>query len=519
MNESNQHTDFLNSKKRELENVFFSQISPALNKIVGLNPRDQFSVGLFLKLGVDFQFVQADEQQKLRISKAVIDSKSSGNVLIKHLMSRLGAYVQIITNDFQKNSAVVIKIAVLDENDMHETLETLGRNDIISMLGFVYLHEVQHILRKHNTASFGSLMNNIILKEKGQKYFDNLGHNAHRLINIAEDYAINLALVDMFDKTDTSVGHLVKDSGCLFDRKYADMNEIEILKNLLDDDEVMDNLPKNITVFLGDDEGSFEVGENGRLGKVFVPFSENKEGSNEKKSGTGEASLSDKEVEALSDALKSAIDKHSGKAGFKLNETIENSIEVDVRWFEKLQNGFYNFVNKKTKNSVASWNNLDSKLRHIYKSPTRRNIEKKVELIVSIDQSGSMNEDQLKKLLFLFEQKASVLGSVTLLFHDTDIQHIDIFNKGFKANEVIEAVSKRVCGGGTSHSSVFQWLDDNLKSREVKNKIYVSFSDNYSDIEEQYPKFANIKKISKVWLNSDGKNVDSNIGGLKVQFS
>ena len=168
---------------------------------------------------------------------------------------------------------------------------------------------------------------------------------------------------------------------------------------------------------------------------------------------------------------------------------------------------------------MATWSNLDNKLRHIYKSPRRANIERTVDLIVSIDQSGSVSYESLGKLLYLFEEKASSINSIDLLFHDREVVHVDSFSGIFESKKIVAAAQKRHCGGGTSHDDVFRWLDNNCSNREISRKIYISFSDNYSDIEEVYDGYRNIKRISKIWLNSEGREVDDSIPGLKVLFS
>ena len=106
-----------------------------------------------------------------------------------------------------------------------------------------------------------------------------------------------------------------------------------------------------------------------------------------------------------------------------------------------------------------------------------------------------------------------------MIFHDTEIAHVEHFEGNYSYKSVIKAAKKRHCGGGTSHKKVFEWLDNNVKNKDIKRKVYVSFSDNYSDIEEIYSNYKIIKKISKIWLNSDGRDVDKAIGGIKVQFN
>lgn len=496
----------LSREKQRFENLFYNQITPVLNKMAGLGVRDQFSVGMFLKLGVNFEWVHnenAPEKMEIR----TVSEK------IHQVLSRMSAFVKFSEQDFQKSTAVVIKLTVKDEEDLEFMSNLLRDKSVYPFLAFVYLHEVQHILRKHNTTPFSSLLKNVILKAKGQEWLDGLGRDGmYKLFNFAEDYAINFALLEMLSggtPENVKVAQNIKESGSLlYDEKYAGMSEIDILKALLDEDEIFQ--------YIGN-SGNEGVGKNGRMGKS-VEGDEYEKGEKHSDGGKKSAEM-DKELDALGESLQKNIDKQAGKDGFLLDDVIKNSVKVDVRWFDKLQQGLYTFINKKTKHSVATWSNLDNKLRHIYKSPRRANIERTVDLIVSIDQSGSVSYESLGKLLYLFEEKASSINSIDLLFHDREVVHVDSFSGIFESKKIVAAAQKRHCGGGTSHDDVFRWLDNNCSNREISRKIYISFSDNYSDIEEVYDGYRNIKRISKIWLNSEGREVDDSIPGLKVLFS
>jgi hypothetical protein len=483
----------------KIENNFYNKISPILNSITGLNSRDQFSVGLFLKLGVDFDFIQRDSIEPL-------GKPSNSREKSETLMSRLSAYVKQSDNSFQKSTAVNIKVSVGDADDLNQVVDLLLDPECLGLLAFIYLHEVQHILRKHNTTVFHGMMTSVIKSHKGLDFYNNLEENkVFQLINIAEDYSINYSLVQMLDDVGNTLSAEVKKSFLyskgLYESKYIGLSEIEILKLILDDNEILKNLSNQY------------IGVNGRLGKSIEDL-EDLVGKSVKSS-----SDSDKEIDALGESLQKIIDKQAGKGSFKLGKVIEKSIVVDVRWFDKLQQGLFNFVNKKTKHSIASWSNLDYKMKKIYKSPIRRNIKKTVDLIVSIDQSGSISYESLGKLLFLFEKKSRHIDNITMVFHDTDVVHVETFKGNFNYKDIIKAAKIRHAGGGTSHSCVFDWIDNNVSARDVSRKIYVSFSDNYSDIDSCYHNYKKIKKISKVWLNSEGVHVDKSIPGVKVNFS
>ena len=484
----------------QVENNFYNKISPVMNNIVGLNNRDQFSIGLFLKLGVDFDFILDADIEK-------IDIKDFATNTVQKISKRLTAYVKVMDGSFDKNTAVTIKISYADEADLQIVVDLLKDEDVLGFLSFVYLHETQHILRKHNTKSFSSIMENTFNNsvDQSSELSNITAESKHKLFNIAEDYAINFSLLEFIDDADKKLGSLIKNSGCLYKKEHKNLSEIDILKLLMLDDEITKNLTP--------DDNS--VGANGRLGKTL-------EGPETygapKDANDGLTSVHDKEIDSLGESMKKLIDQQRGKSGFKLSGSIDGMISVDVGWFDKLQQGMYAFINKKTKHSVATWSNIDSKLRHIYNAPRRKNIEKTVDLIVSIDQSGSVSDDSLRKLIFLISKKSKVINSIDLLFHDTEVCHVERFDGKFNKKSLENSVKKVYCRGGTSHADVFKWLDENISGRDSSRKIYISFSDNYSDIEDEYNNHNIIRKISKVWLNSEGRSL-TKIPGIQVNFS
>lgn len=490
--------------KKQFEQTIYNKITPVLNNIAGLDNNDQFSIGLFLKLGINFDFIIDKDVN----SVGKYDHAKQQGKCIEDILMRMNAYVKFQDNQFEKSNAVVINIKIKEESDISNAIELMETDAVMQFFAFVYLHEVQHILRKHNTKVFDSLMKNTISKNSETGFTDNVGEKGiHTLINIAEDYAINNSIIELLKESNNEpVKNLLRnldDSNVLKKDAYNGLSEVDIIKLIIKDDEITKNL------------GNQMIGENGRLGRLIEDIINTIGQADSEK----DKRKLDNEMDALSESIKKVIEKNAGKEGFKLDKMVKNAIKVDVRWFEKLQQGLYTYINKKTKNSVAKWSNLDIKMRHIYKSPKRENIEKKIDMVVSIDQSGSISYESLGKLLYLFQKKARSINTISMIFHDTQIAHIEHFEGSYDHKAIVNAARKRHCGGGTSHKEVFKWLDDNIKNRDIKRKIYISFSDNYSDIEETYHEHTTIKKISKIWLNSDGRDVDAKIGGLRVQFN
>ena len=162
-----------------------------------------------------------------------------------------------------------------------------------------------------------------------------------------------------------------------------------------------------------------------------------------------------------------------------------------------------------------NWSKLNAKYSHNHKSPTHKNITNTLEVILSVDNSGSMSTESLKKLLYIIEKKKSKISKLTILKHTDSIS--GILENETDESKILDFLSKRD-SGGTSHKEVFQYLDEHINKAQIDQAIFISFSDNYSDIETMYNKYKNIRRITKVWLNCDGKPVESFIPGLKIDI-
>jgi predicted metal-dependent peptidase len=305
----------------------------------------------------------------------------------------------------------------------------------------------------------------------------------------------------------------------LFDDKYSKDNETDVLIKILKqqpDVEVISENDDSITLRVQekDDEGN----DKGQPKIITIP----KKGSSDSDSDDNGNSIesnnaSDKLVDGLANSIQNHLDqqKLKGDGSFLLDQDLGSSIKTNIDWFDKLKSNFYTIVNRKTKQSLVNWSKLNSKFAHNHKSPTHKNIENTLNVILCVDNSGSMSNDSLKKLLYIIEQKRSKISDITILKHTDSITGVLSNEKSDK--KILEFLSKRD-SGGTSHSDVFKYLDNNISKADLSKSIFISFSDNYSDIESQYPKFKNIRKITKVWLNADGKPVESFIPGLKIDI-
>lgn len=109
----------------------------------------------------------------------------------------------------------------------------------------------------------------------------------------------------------------------------------------------------------------------------------------------------------------------------------------------------------------------------------------KVEVVVTIDTSGSMTSEDLQKALNEIKSIISSFEDVdlTVVQHDTKVSHIEEYNSASKNDfEELEIKGR----GGTSHVDVFEKIEE-LKEERQQNFVVVSITDGYTTVPEQSP--------------------------------
>ncbi len=192
---------------------------------------------------------------------------------------------------------------------------------------------------------------------------------------------------------------------------------------------------------------------------------------------------------------------------------IDYSVPLD--WFKLLKNSLFTMVRHHTSSYDQTWGKIKNKMRHVAMMPGRIYYEKELAVIVSIDQSGSMSNDDLEKINYVVTELAKKAVFVEVMLHDTTVAAQKKFiGKQFPG--IRDFVTNRVACGGTSHREVFANIDE-IRIQNPKTKlIYISFSDNYSDIEQVYPTEL-FQKITPYWITTDQNNT-VNVPGMQVSL-
>ena len=459
------------------ENFIYKEVAKISNLLFGKNKTAALSTGIFLKLPIVVTLQKVDKPFTMKLTKD-----------LKSFMERFTAYVVI-----DKMHEVHFTFLYHDEKDIK-----LFVNDFrfrSTFFAFVYMHELQHILRKHNTKSYDTMM---------QRIASDLV-SPHSAINIAEDHAINYSIKDLFKLSSTLMpawGEIEK--VVMYNAAYhkEQLSDIDILKDMLKKGNNPTITAINSMLEQACLDGKCTIQPKGGKSK---PGEDS--GSGDKCSTSEDdvdVSISDL-AESLQDIIKTAT--KGTEAGALMSELF-GAIKVETGWFKKLKASFKRQVYYKTHDFSTSWANLNNTYRKIYKSPKKLYVESKISIILSVDHSGSVGTEELQKLLYLMESEGKRISNIIVLIHDTRVVKTFELSSEFdiaKSPEFKEALATRHVVGGTSHAHVFKTIQD-MKIKDHTKLIYMSFSDNYSDIEQVIGKYPIMRKITKYWICAGANN-------------
>lgn len=165
--------------------------------------------------------------------------------------------------------------------------------------------------------------------------------------------------------------------------------------------------------------------------------------------------------------------------------------KVKTGWFKKLTSKFTKDVHYATETFRSEWSSLNIVYRHKFKSPKHTHQSHKLSVVLSIDHSGSVSTEGLQKLFYLFDKHSKRISDLYVIIHDDDIVKEFHIKSDFDIGETPEfkhALGNRIACGGTSHFKVFTRIAELMKIKKInpEKTLYISFSDNYSDIPKSW---------------------------------
>jgi len=189
------------------------------------------------------------------------------------------------------------------------------------------------------------------------------------------------------------------------------------------------------------------------------------------------------------------------------------SVPIQPGQLKKLKKSLKRRVFHMTQDYTSTWAGLNTTYRHKFKSPSKKFFDYKLNIVLSIDVSGSVGTQALGKLLALIEELGNKIVKLTVIQFDTEIIkqfHLENVDGITKDPQFTAAVATRYAAGGTSNIAVCKYLDE-LPQDEREKMIYFNFSDNYSDIPACWKAYPSMSKLTTFLIAP----IDNPVLGLK----
>jgi len=200
--------------------------------------------------------------------------------------------------------------------------------------------------------------------------------------------------------------------------------------------------------------------------------------------------------EELKERLRNFLRSQRGNIPGNLEEIVNRFIEVRVPWEKLLELAIYRNMSDQT---YRSWSKINYALRNV---ATKQGIAgfpgyvKEPEpkrLLIVMDTSGSISDEDLKKFFFVIQKTKDLFKEVIVIQHDVEITDIQRFEPEDEISHIV--VKGR---GGTSHEEVFKWIQENYEEEDVG--LVVFLTDFESDVESIYREFDWWTEVPSVWL-------------------
>lgn len=325
-----------------------------------------------------------------------------------------------------------------------------------NILMTVLIHEVLHLVLLHH--------------ERAKNYVNK------EVCNTAMDLAVNNILVS----NSFEFGYLINYSPVPSGNQWGDIEDIDKKTFEIIYEELLKNKPK------GDDKKGFD--------KHDLMF------NGDKKLGNGLEQEVKQDSKDFRDLLAQAIThaKSIGKMPNGMDRIINELIHGKVNWKTLL----YKYIVQSCF-SDYSWNRPHKKSLScgVY-LPSATN--ESIELIVSIDTSGSISEKTLKEFLGEIVNIVSSYNEVnaTLLICDCQISKVISVNSHDIGSLISDIGKSLKGGGGTDHVCIFEWI----KKNKPDTTLLIALTDGYTS----FPK-SDYDWLDTVWVLTEGSCNKSNI--------
>jgi len=358
------------------------------------------------------------------------------------------------------NSAeMFVSIFYHKETDLTKILKGLEKHQYY--LGYLYVREMLRLTRNHNTRAFFDMLKRHLVNTN----IDRQLYYAYAMA--ASDIVVNSIIYKMYEVSSNEA----RINKILQYQRYVpnfEGDEIEAL-NIATKNYEMEFVEDGLFTIFGKEDDYMQFADfpiNDEYNEIITDLGEN-----------------------LNKAL---VDASRGTATAAVFEELIQKEPIKQGQLKKFKKMLKKQVFEMTNEFDSTWSSLNSIYRKKFKAPSKKFYNHKLNIVLMIDQSGSVGDQALGKLLSLIEELDKKIAKLDVLIFDTEIVKTFSLKDTSKITsdpQFKKALGTRYQSGGTSHYACFQYLDD-MPKNELDKTIVFSFSDNYSDIESSWVKFS-----------------------------
>ena len=445
----------------EASHLIFKEIAKSVNMLCGLSKTSSMIANIFTTLPIQIELRHITGQPKPSKKLNAIDEFV--HAYIKH----------------DDSTKVYIAFYYDTEKQLNRISKAINKHP--EFFAYLYMREALKLTRLMNTKTHYTMMSGII------KYNNPgiLPEDYYRYSIAACNMAVSNTIKQLFNASAIS-DKLSKIMEHKFPNPNSSLSEMDILKSLVHDSDLVGTPMEPI-----DDHSMYDP----YLNEVFT-----------KGNIDGSIPIDEHIQTNLGESLTTHFASMSrGTSSAAIFEAAFTAKKVKTGWFKKLAAKFSRDVFYMTNNFRSQWSGLNVTYRHKFKAPKAHYEDNKLVVVTSIDHSGSVSTVGLQKLLYLYEKHSKKITKIIVLIHDTEVVKEFILEDDFDISSnpnFKQALAHRFAVGGTSHSAVMANISAKLADGTIDpdKTIYISFSDNYSDIPESWAAHPAMSKLSTTFL-------------------
>ncbi len=346
----------------------------------------------------------------------------------------------------------------------------------IEELEFILLHEILHII-------------------DGDTY--RCKTRNHILFNLAADHVINTTLKSAVDNDEIPAA-IPSSAFIIKELEHKDLTKEEVYEYLLENASIY-----NVGLIDNNNASEVEIGDQSELVISDIKSSSDQE----------EDKNTSDTLKAEARAVQNIINKERGESSGKLKDLINKIIEIKIPWTDIIQQAITTVVVPST--DSRSWSNIRKRFYvHGIYLPGNDTELKPGFLIIGVDTSGSINQDDLKKFGSIILQSSNHFDLVRIIKHDIDIHE----DKTITAEElkISDIYYKFIGRGGTSHKYIFNRIEKSYKKNDDISMV-ILLTDFESNIESIWKNYEWVKNVPlKIVLSNNQQPVPSYVDSKPI---